>query len=457
MSGPNLAEERDIIATWSLRARIFLFAALMVGATLGAAAWFIGRAFDAASEAQIGQELDMRLLTIERLFVLEHGIAKMLNRPANPRYNIPDSGAYWQISENGVVILKSRSLWTDELPKDDLRLGVFHTEAGPDHSQLFALSRNVTFTGAVGPKNPQRHFVLEVAQDKRDIIHLQMVFHRDLYLALLLIALVLLVGTILQTFIGLGPLATLRTRFGAVISGQSNRLRGHFPEEVVPLAELVNRLLAHQDAQVAKARRRAGTLAHGLKTPLTIISMEAQRRVANHEAEGDVLDEQVTLMRGIVERELARARTHGASPVGGALTKAHPSVERLINLFEHMPGADQLLWRNGVPEDLVLDMDPDDFGEVMGNLMDNARKNAGHVIIIRARILQNQVIIDVRNDGRDQADSNIGNGVEQGSGLGLSIINDVLEQYHSKLHLTELGGRAVTAQFAIPMRRSSTA
>lgn len=454
MNAPSPTGARDIIATLSLRARIFLIAVLMVGATLGAAAWFIGRAFDAALEAQMSQELGTRILELERLFVLKHGKATVRHLPADPRYSIPDSGAYWQVSENGVVILKSLSLWTDHLPNDAEPLAVFHSDAGPDHSQVFALSRNITITNDVGPKGPLRHFVLEVAQDKRAIAPLQMAFRHNLYLALALIALVLLVGTILQTWIGLGPLATLKARFSAVISGQSDRLRGHFPKEVVPLTDLVNRLLAHQEAQVAKAQRRAGTLAHGLKTPLTIISMEAQRRVANNEAEGDVLDEQVTLMRGIVERELARARTQGTKPAGGTLTKAHDSVERLINLFEHMPEADRLVWRNGVPEDLVLDMDPDDFGEVMGNLMDNARKNAGHTIIIRARILQNQVIIDVRNDGRGQTDCTMGCGVEQRSGLGLSIIDDVLEQYDSKLQLTDLGGKAVTAQFAIPVRRS---
>ncbi|MBV1706782.1 MAG: HAMP domain-containing histidine kinase [Hyphomicrobiales bacterium] len=452
MSNPGQDEERDIVATWSLRARIFLIALLVVGVTLGAAAWFISRAFDAALEAQLGQELNTRLLEIERLFSLEQGKATLRHRPADPRYSIPESGVYWQISEHGTVILKSRSLWTTQLPSDDEPLAVFHSDAGPQHSRLFALSRKVAFTDASRTKGPKREFVLEVAEDKRDIMHLQLVFRRNLYVALLLIALVLFVGTLLQTWIGLGPLATLKARFRAVISGDSDRLRGNFPKEVIPLADLVNRLLEHQDAQVTKARRRASTLAHGLKTPLTIISIEAQRRAENNEADGVVLAEQVALMRGIVERELARARTHGASAGGGLSTKAHASVERLINLFEHIPGAEHLVWRNSLPEELVLAMDPDDFGEVMGNLMDNARKNAGRNIFIRAQVLRSQAIIEVRNDGRDQAETRPGSRIEEGSGLGLSIIDDVLEQYGSSLKFTELGDNAASAKFAIARR-----
>ena len=451
---PSPSEDRDIIATWSLRTRIFLLALLVVGVTLGAAAWFISRAFDAALEAQLSQELNIRLLEIERLFSLDHGKATLRHRPADPRYSIPESGVYWQISEHGTVILKSRSLWTTQLPSDDGPLAVFHSDAGPGHTKLFALSRKVAFTDNGRTSSPKRQFVLEVGEDKHDIMHLQLVFRRNLYLALLLIALVLFVGTILQTWIGLGPLATLKARFGAVISGDANRLRGQFPKEVVPLADLVNRLLAHQDSQVAKARRRAGTLAHGLKTPLTIISIEAQRRTESGDADGDVLAEQVALMRGIVERELARARTHGASAAGGLSTMAHASVERLINLFERMPGAEGLVWRNGLPENLVLAMDPDDFGEVMGNLMDNARKNAGRNIFIRAQVLRSRATIEVRNDGRDQTEIKSGSRIEEGSGLGLSIIDDVLEQYGSTLIFTDLGNNAASAKFAIALRRS---
>ncbi len=446
-------EERTVIATWSVRARIFLISGLMVGATMGAAAWFITHAFDAALQARMGQELNIRILELERLFSLDQGKAVMRHRPADPRYNIPESGAYWQISENGKIILKSRSLWTTSLPDDKEITGVFHSDTGPDRTRLFALARKVAFLDPARTGGAQRHFVLEVAEDKRAIAHLQTVFRRNLYGALLLIALVLLVGTILQTLIGLGPLTTLQSRFAAVISGDSDRLRGNFPKEVAPLAEVVNRLLAHQEDQVAKARRRAGTLAHGLKTPLTIISMEAQRHTAAQNAEGDVLEEQVALMRAIVERELARARTHGASAAGGMQTKAHASVERLINLFERMPGAGDLIWTNALPEDLKLAMDPDDFGEVMGNLMDNARKNARRHILIKAHLEPDQVVMEVRNDGYDPSEQGAEATGEQGSGLGLAIIDDVLELYDTKLNLTRQRGNATLAQFSISRRR----
>ena len=42
-----------------------------------------------------------------------------------------------------------------------------------------------------------------------------------------------------------------------------------------------------------------------------------------------------------------------------------------------------LSFRNEVPMGLRLQMNPDDFGEVMGNLLDNARKFAtAHVLVL---------------------------------------------------------------------------
>ena len=65
-----------------------------------------------------------------------------------------------------------------------------------------------------------------------------------------------------------------------------------FPREVEPVVNDLNRLLDRQEQLVRRARDRAGALAHGLKTPLTILAGEARRLERRGEKRGGGEDQQ---------------------------------------------------------------------------------------------------------------------------------------------------------------------
>ena len=152
------------------------------------------------------------------------------------------------------------------------------------------------------------------------------------------------------------------------------------------MVDSINKLLDRQDDLVRKARDRAGVLAHGLKTPLTILGGDVRRieQAGLHDVAAG-MQEQLGLIRTLVEREVARARTSGASVGCGAYTQVDETVARLLRLMRHMPRGERLLWTTSIPAGLALDMDPHDFGEVMGNLIDNARKWATAKVAILCR------------------------------------------------------------------------
>ncbi len=201
-----------------------------------------------------------------------------------------------------------------------------------------------------------------------------------------------------------------------------------------------------------RARERASDLAHGLKTPLTILSVEARRLQESGNGAGAVrLREQIEQMRAHVERQLARARSHGATAAGGTLTDASSSLERLLGLMRRMPRSENLEWRNTIPVGLRLRIDPEDFGEVVCNLLDNARQWARSRVTISGVVEGNSVRIAVDDDGpgippeqrevlrtRGESGALPGNG----SGLGLAIVSDVLALYDTTLaiELSPTGG-----------------
>ena len=77
-----------------------------------------------------------------------------------------------------------------------------------------------------------------------------------------------------------------------------------------------------------KARDRAGALAHGLKTPLTILGGEVRRLEQTGLAqEAERMQEQLGSIRTHVEREVARARTSGASVAAAPIPRwTRPSL-----------------------------------------------------------------------------------------------------------------------------------
>ena len=110
-------------------------------------------------------------------------------------------------------------------------------------------------------------------------------------------------------------------------------------------------------------------------------------------------------------------------------------------------------------------MDADDFGEVLGNLLDNARKWAKSIVEIEAVDMgHGQVNVSVADDGPGIPDGFRGEALERGaayasedrgrgsdsSGLGLAIVAELIGAYGSALTLdaSPLGGARVTMKIA---------
>jgi signal transduction histidine kinase len=287
-------------------------------------------------------------------------------RLTDPRYQRPYGGAYWQVSEHGKALLRSRSLWDDELPLYPAP-GVNSAEPfeapGPSGTSLYVVEQDVKIGSGTG----QRTLSLAVALDKAQVVERRQAFSRDVVRILVPIAAVLVLFAWLQIWLGLRPLWRVGEQLGAVQAGQLRRMTQGFPKEIASLVDSINQLLDRQETLVRKARDRAGALAHGLKTPLTILAGEARRlEHKGLQEEAGRVQEQLSSIRSHVDRELARSRTSGASAGCGAYTDVETTINRLMKLMHHMPRGDVLHWRTEIPADLGVNMDPNDFGEVMG-------------------------------------------------------------------------------------------
>jgi len=278
---------------------------------------------------------------------------------------------------------------------------------------------------------------------------------------------VLMVGTILVTIAGfaivrrgLSPLDEIRRRLGAVRAGAAQRVEGRFPAEVQPLVVELNALLAHQEQAVTRAQAKAGDLAHGLKTPLAILTQEAERAAAGGQVELSAsLQEQIDRMRRQIEYHLAQARAAASGATPGARCAVTESAEALARTMRRLHADRGLTIDVRVDAAHEVRCERADLDEMLGNLLDNACKWARSRIVVTSESKDRVFVIVVEDDGPGiepaLRDAVLQRGVRAdeaaaGSGFGLAIVRDLAELYGGHVSLTSAASGGVSAQLTLP-------
>ena len=341
------------------------------------------------------------------------------------------------------------------LPVDEPAPGEVHRHQvqGPGGARMLVAERAVSL--AVGDRRvPVR---VAVAADLARVSAATAAFAKDLTLALALLALVLAVATSIQVGVGLRPLDLLRRGVADIRAGRSRHLPSAVPVEVRPLVEEINALLDAQEREIERSRCQAADLAHGLKTPLAALAADAARlrEHGEHAIAQDVEAVGETMSRH-VDRELARARVRGGLRRGaGFSTELAPLVHSLIATLARTPVGMRVAFEPDIADGLRVPLDRTDLAEVLGNLLENAARHAASRVRIAAGCASASPSIVIEDDGAGIAPAQLSRVLERGgrldesgdgAGLGLAIVQDVLDAYGWRIDLagSELGGVAAT-------------
>lgn len=444
----------------SLRARLWLGALISITLAL-LIAWFgLANLFERHVERHLGVELEVRLNQLAAAVeIAPDGSIRLTQEPQAPAFAQPLSGHYWQIDRSGQPgVLRSRSLWDEVLilPDDDLDPGVIHAHRlpGPAGQSLLVRERRIRVTA--NPEPVELRLIL--AQDRAELIAARANFSADMRPYLGLIAFLLTLATLVQIQTGLAPLEALRREVGAIRAGRASRLVAQGADEVRPLVAELNALLEARERSVERARAWTADLAHGLKTPLSVLATDAERlRRAGHPDLAEDLDQLALTMRRRVERELIRARVRSGHPPHAARAEVVENLARLRRTLERTPAGERIDWRITAPERVTVALMADDLLELLGNLLENAAKWARERVEIQVSTslqAEGQVEIRIADDGPGVLPEHWPRLGERGlrlderqagTGLGLAIVRDVVEAYGGTLGFgrAELGGLLV--------------
>ncbi|MBL8240600.1 MAG: hypothetical protein JNM66_24490 [Bryobacterales bacterium] len=257
----------------------------------------------------------------------------------------------------------------------------------------------------------------------------------------------------------LTPFLALREKIAALRAGRETRIDGAYPTEVQPLIDSLNALLADREKALERARLTAGDLAHGLKTPLALLSREAaMAREAGHGELAAAIEQHIRRMSNQVDYHLARARVAASGPNAAAIPLS-PCIDSLVRTLRKLHAARTIDIQIRISPEIGVRVNAEDVEEILGNLLDNACKWAKTRVTLAVDRMDSMTAITIEDDGpglaADLRQQVLQRGVRvdeavPGSGLGLSIARDLTEHYGGTIALeaSSLGG--LLARITLP-------
>ncbi|MFZ5679594.1 signal transduction histidine kinase [Bradyrhizobium sp. USDA 4369] len=379
-----------------------------------------------------------------------------LQRPlSDPRYDVPLSGYYWEVQKPGRIVASSTSLQGGVLlgiPPDDPPDGTVHTHMidGPTGKVLVAERVH-----RYNPSDPPLRFI--IGTDRRHLESVLQGFNSTLAWSMGAFAGSMIIAASGLILFALRPLNYLRTALNRVRSGSEKKLQGNFPQEVQPLVDELNAMLRSMTELMIRARAQAGNLAHGLKTPLAILTDEAYRIEDKGLPQSSVIIlDQCRRMQTQIDYQIARARAVAMHSVPGTLTSVGKAGAEVTSALSRLYQPKGIVIENDIPSTVTAACDAQDLNEMLANLVDNACKHAkGRVLLSCAEESpQHTVRVVVEDDGPGlppeafEVVFNVGERWDSeapGSGLGLSIVRDLVRLYGGDIALdtSSLGGLKV--------------
>lgn len=267
-------------------------------------------------------------------------------------------------------------------------------------------------------------------------------------LPLLLVIPVALLTIVLTVRASLAPLRRFRTRLAARGGRDLSAVPAdNLPAEITPVAAALNDMLARLKAAFDAERSFAAHAAHELRTPLAGAIAQAQRlrgETADPAAAARAAGIEQTLKRltRLSERLMQLARAEGGRLRLDAPRDLRPAARIVAEDAARDAGAGRLALELP-PGPLLSDLDPDAFGILLRNLVDNALRHGTEDGVVSVT-LASDGLLSVANDGpvvpaetlsRLTARFERGAAANDGSGLGLAIVAAIAERLGSELVL----------------------
>ena len=263
---------------------------------------------------------------------------------------------------------------------------------------------------------------------------------------------ILVLAQLVLLTLGLRPLRRITQDISGIESGKLERLQGNYPKELEPLERNINHLLDTEKANQSRYRNALDSLAHSLKTPLSVIRSSLP---ADSSPKTLVMENAVDDMQHMIATRLQRAAASTRRSIATAVD-VKTQVERLVQSLKRVYSQELISIDVMIEPGLAFYGEQRDLLEVAGNLLDNACKYGGGQVLISAQASDSAdpragIDLQVEDNGpgiaEDARELLLQRGVRgdervEGHGLGLAIVLEVVSAYNGEITIKhgDLGG-----------------
>jgi len=413
---------------------IWLLAAAMAGV------WLLGSvAAGLLTRFEVNERLDnaleevaQRLMPVAEGSLLEPEAMRSLSEHLLPAVD-PRAIAYQILSRTGQLVLRSPNAPEEPFPGKP-QLGFHDT---PRY-------RIYTTPATEGP------YWLEVAEPQ---VHRSEALGRAIELAVLpLLAFLPLSWIVIRWAVrrSFGPLIKLQSEIGTRSGTNLAQIPDlQFPAELLPIHTAVNRLLERLERALTTERQFAANSAHELRTPIAgaLAQMQvlaAQLNDARHVERTRVIIRQLKSLGELTEKLLQLSRAGAGLALAREPVDLVPALKVLVDEFRRQDGLrDRLVIELGSTSRFIVNSDIDVLGIAIRNLLENAARYGARDEPIHVFVRGHTVGV---SSGGPVVSPDLlavltqpfqrGTTEGEGRGLGLAIVNSIMQQVGGSLRLS---------------------
>jgi two-component system sensor histidine kinase PhoQ len=433
---------------------LVVLAVLLLSVSLGLVGLALDAAFHRSSEAGLRARMESLVyLVLAATEVSAEGTLTMEDDLGDPRLGQPGSGIYASV-HGDVDRWNSGSSLGVNLPQLlPIQTGESLFSTAPAEAGFYTYRYGISWELADGRMLP---FTVTILVDPRELQPEIRAFRTGLWRSLGLAGLILALAQMLLLTLGLRPLQRITQDISGIESGKLQRLQGRYPKELESLRRNLNRLLDTEEANQTRYRNALDSLAHSLKTPLSVIRSSLPTDTASKSA---VIENAVTDMQRLIATRLQRAAASTRSSMAQAVD-VETQVGRLVHSMERIYSQQLINVDVIIEPGLAFYGEQRDLLELTGNLLDNACKYGAGQVRVSALPVDPE---DPRAGIRLKVEDN-GPGIEEhkrepllqrgvrgderveGHGLGLAIVMEIVTAYHGEIQIEQgdLGGACVS-------------
>ena len=240
-------------------------------------------------------------------------------------------------------------------------------------------------------------------------------------------------------------------------------------DEVGELVASINSMADNLQRSNALERQFLMSVSHDLRTPLTSIKGYAEAltdgAVVDHQQAGRVIETEADRLERLVGDLLLLARLESTDfPLDRRTVALNDLVDATVTGLQHEArGLEVTLTTRIADTPLWADLDPDRYGQIIGNLVGNALRFADREVVVTLWSAEGGAHLSVSDDGPGIAEADLPHVFERlyvaehspavqesGSGLGLAIVRDLTERMGGSVTAwrPSLGGAEFVVSFA---------